>query len=228
MNLKAFGLFSTLALLLSPIATPAQTATAPAKAAPRMQTTFSTPLKIVGADGHFTVTPRGSNTTWSCSEGTPTEIDAGNPPQVVYSLSADGTVLVANANGGALKLDVTKSQYATAATADALDAAPMHDFATLGAKPTLIGTSPNSVNTGFSLLYSATSGLSASVMTGTQTLGVFTIAGNKWQIGIFPLDDAQSAADAAGATPMPKARGDVIVIGGGCKGSPVPDTSIAK
>ena len=65
-------------------------------------------------------------------------------------------------------------------------------------------------------------------MTGTQMLGVFTVNGTKWQIGLFPQDEAQSAADAAGATPPPKARGDIVITGGACKGSPVLRHRLAK
>jgi hypothetical protein len=229
-NLKAIGLVPALALALSPLAARAQATPAPgAPAQPLMQTTFSTPLKIVGFSGYFTVTPRGSSTTWTCPEGGPTSIAAGTPPTIVFTLSPDGNVFVANANGGALKIDMAKAQLATAATGDALDAAPLRAYTTIGStQPTLFGTSPTAATTGFSLLYSPAAGLAASVMTGTQMLGVFTVNGAKWQVGLFPQDEAQSAADATGATPPPKARGDVVVTGGACKGSPVTGTAYAK
>jgi hypothetical protein len=229
-NLKTIGLAPAFALALSPLATRAQTTAAPANPAQKLvQTTFSTPLKIVGSDGHFTVTPRDSTTSWSCAEGVPSEIDAGSPPTVVYTLSPDGNVINVNTNGGALKLDIAKAQFATAASADAVDSAPMRDFATLGGgKATLVGTSPTAATTGFELLYSAASGLAASVKTGTRTLGVFTVTSGKWQIGIFPLDEAQSATEATGATPPPRAKGDVVITGGACKGTPVPGASTAK
>ncbi len=230
MNLKTIGLAPALALALSPLAAHAQAAPPPAPPGqPLMQTTFSTPLKIVGFAGYFTVTPRGSSTTWTCPEGVPTSIAAGSPPTIVYTLSPDGNVFIANANGGALKIDMAKTQYATATSGDALDAAPLRAFTTLsGTQPTLFGTSPTAATTGFSLLYSAAAGLAASVMTGTQMLGVFTVNGTKWQVGLFPQDEAQSAADATGATPPPRAKGDVVITGGACKGSPVSGTAFAK
>ncbi len=228
-NLKTIGLAAACALAISPAATRAQTAPKPAGAAPTLvATTFSTPLKIVGLDGHFTVMPRGSSTVWSCAEGVPTEIDAGNPPAVVYTLSADGNVMVAATNGATLKLDLVKGQFATAPAGTPIDGAPMHDFTTLGTGTTLVGTSPTAVTTGFALLYSAAVGLTASVQTKSRLLGVFTANGPKWQIGIFPQDEEQSVADATGATPPPKAKGDVIVTGGACKGSPVQSTALAK
>jgi hypothetical protein len=229
-NLKTIGLAPAIALALLPLATRAQTTTAPANPAqPRLQTTFTSPLKIVGSDGHFTVTPRNSSTAWSCTEGQPTEIVAGSPPAVVYTLSPDGNVIIAEANGGSLKVDIAKAQFATAPSGDVIESAPMRDFATLGGKTgTLFGTSPTAATTGFELLYSAASGLTASVKTGKTILGAFSVAGTKWQIGFFPLDEAESAAEAAGASPPPRAKGDVIITGGACKGSPVPGASIAK
>jgi hypothetical protein len=229
-SIKMIGIVPALALALSPLAARAQAAPAPASPAqPLMQTTFSTPLKIVGFGGYFTVTPRGSTTTWTCPEGGPTSIAAGTPPTIIFTLSPDGNVFIANANGGALKIDMAKAQYATAASADALDSTPLRAFTTLSStQPTLFGTSPTSATTGFSLLYSTAAGLAASVMTGAQMLGVFTVNGAKWQVGLFPQDEAQSAADATGATPPPKARGDVVVTGGACKGSPVAGTAYAK
>jgi hypothetical protein len=226
-NLKTVGLAAVLPLALLPLASRAQTTTAPGNAAPqRLRTTFTSPLKIVGSSGSFTVTPRNSSTAWSCAEGQSTEIDAGSPPKVVYTLSADGNVLVANANGGALKVDIAKGQYATAASADAVDSAPMKDFATLGSgAPTLFGTAPKALSTGFEMVYSAASGLTATVKQGMRTFGVFTVTAAKWQIGIFPLDEAQSDAD---ATPPPAPKGDVVITGGACKGSPVPSASTAS
>jgi hypothetical protein len=229
-NLKTIRFAPAFALALVPLATRAQTTPVPATPAqPRVQTTFSTPLKIVGSGGYFTVTPRGSSTTWTCPEGVPTEIAAGSPPTIVYALSPDGDVFIANANGGALKIDMVKAQFATAASGDALDSAPMRAFSTLSSTaPTLFGTSANATTTGFSLLYSAAAGLAASVMTGTQLLGVFTVTGTKWQVGMFPLDAVQSTADASGATPPPRAKGDIVITGGACKGSPVAGTAFAK
>ena len=229
MNLKTIGLAPAFALALLPLATRAQTTPAPATPAqPRVQTTFSTPLKIVGSGGYFTVTPRGSSTTWTCPEGVPTEIAAGSPPTIVYALSPDGNVFIANANGGALKIDMVKAQFATAASGDALDSAPMRAFSTLSSTaPTLFGTSANATTTGFSLLYSAAAGLAASVMTGTQLLGVFTVTGTKWQVGMFPLDAVQSTADASASTPPPRAKGDIVITGAACKGSPVSSAAFA-
>ena len=84
------------------------------------------------------MTPRNSSNAWSCAEGQPTEIDAGSPPKVVYTLSADGNTFIANANGGALKVNIAKAQFATAPSADAVASAPIEDFATLGGgAPTL-------------------------------------------------------------------------------------------
>ncbi len=229
-NLKTIGLGPAIALALSPLAAQAQTTAAPATPAqPRVSTTFSTPLKIVGFGGYFTVTPRASSTSWTCPEGVPTEIAAGSPPTIIYTLSPDGSVFIANANGGALKIDMTKAQFATATSGDALESAPLRAFSTLSStQPTLFGTSPTATATGFSLLYSTTAGLAASVMTGTQMLGVFTVNGTKWQIGMFPLDAAQSAAQAGDATPPPRAKGDIVITGGACKGSPVSSTALAK
>jgi len=228
MNLKTSGLAPAFVFALLPLAAGAQTAPAsPNSAQPRLQTTFTSPLKMVGSDGFFTVTPRNSTTVWSCAEGQSTQIRVGNPTLVAYTLSPDGSVITALANGGSFKVDVAKSQFATAAYGDPIDSAPMKDFATIGSAAVLFGTSPTAVSTGFELLYSAAYGLHVAVKTGERTLGVFTVAASKWQLGFFPLDDTQAAADATGATPPP-VRGDVTIIGGACKGSPVPDTSVAK
>ena len=164
---------------------------------------------------------------WSCPEGQPTQINVGTPVAVVYTLSPDGNVITALANGGSLKVDVAKAQYATAKYGDPIDNAPMQDFAKVGSAATLFGTSPTALSTGFELLYSAAAGLTVSVMTGQRTLGAFTASGTKWQLGFFPLDDAQTAASATGATPPPP-RGDVIITGAACKGSPVQSASITK
>jgi hypothetical protein len=229
-NLKTISLASAIALVLVPLAARAQSTGAPANSAPpRLQTTFTSPLKIVGSDGHFTVTPRGSSTEWSCAEDQPTEIVAGSPPAIIYRISPDGNVLSATANGGSIKVDVPKAQFAITPSLEATESAPMKALSTLGeGKPTLFGTSPTSGATGFELLYSAAAGLLVSVKTGNQTLGVFTVNAAKWQIGFFPLDEVQSAAEAAGATAPPTARGDLIITGGACKGSPVPGASSAK
>jgi len=131
-------------------------------------------------------------------------------------------------NGGALKVDIAKALFATAPSFEATDTAPMRKFASLGeGTSTLYGTTPTSGATGFELIYSAAAGLTASVKTGNQILGVFTANANKWQLGFFPLDETQATADPA-ATPPPAARGDVVITGGACKSSPVPGASSAK
>ena len=109
----------------------------------RAATTFSTPLKIVGFGGYFTVTPRGS-TTYMDLSGRRAHVDrCGDSPDDHLHAQPRRQRVHRQRERRSAQDRYGKGSIRDRNVGDALDSTPLRAFTTLSSTPpTLFGTSP--------------------------------------------------------------------------------------